>query len=37
LLKLPNFGGRSLDEVKRVLAEMNLHLGMDVATASAAE
>lgn len=28
LLREPNFGRRSIEEIKRVLAEQNLHLGM---------
>jgi len=31
LLRTPNFGRKSLNEIKAVLAEMGLHLGMEVA------
>ncbi|MCC7267986.1 MAG: DNA-directed RNA polymerase subunit alpha [Caulobacteraceae bacterium] len=31
MLRTPNFGRKSLNEIKEVLANMNLHLGMDVA------
>lgn len=31
MLRTPNFGRKSLNEIKAVLAEMGLHLGMDVA------
>ena len=31
LLKTPNLGRKSLNEIKEVLAQMGLHLGMDVA------
>jgi DNA-directed RNA polymerase alpha subunit len=30
LLRLPNFGRRSLEEIKKVLRKSRLHLGMDV-------
>ena len=30
MLRTPNFGRKSLNEIKEVLAEMGLHLGMDV-------
>ena len=30
MLRTPNFGRKSLNEIKEVLATMNLHLGMDV-------
>ena len=30
MLRTPNFGRKSLNEIKEVLAGMNLHLGMDV-------
>jgi DNA-directed RNA polymerase alpha subunit len=30
MLRMPNFGRRSLNEIKEVLAQMGLHLGMDV-------
>ena len=30
MLRLPNFGRRSLNEIKEVLAQMELNLGMDV-------
>ena len=30
MLRTPNFGRKSLNEIKEVLAAMNLHLGMDV-------
>jgi len=30
MLRTPNFGRKSLNEIKEVLANMNLHLGMDV-------
>jgi len=30
MLKTPNFGRKSLNEIKHVLHEMNLHLGMEV-------
>lgn len=32
MLKTPNFGRKSLNEIKEVLEEMGLHLGMDVPT-----
>ncbi|MEN3967557.1 DNA-directed RNA polymerase subunit alpha C-terminal domain-containing protein, partial [Mammaliicoccus sciuri] len=31
MLRTPNFGRKSLNEIKEVLAGMGLHLGMDVA------
>jgi DNA-directed RNA polymerase subunit alpha len=31
MLRTPNFGRKSLNEIKEVLAQMGLHLGMDVA------
>ena len=30
MLRTPNFGRKSLNEIKEVLAEMGLHLGMEV-------
>lgn len=30
MLKTPNFGRKSLNEIKQVLSDMNFHLGMDV-------
>ncbi|MBL8598258.1 MAG: DNA-directed RNA polymerase subunit alpha, partial [Devosia sp.] len=30
MLRTPNFGRKSLNEIKEVLAQMGLHLGMDV-------
>jgi DNA-directed RNA polymerase alpha subunit len=30
MLRTPNFGRKSLNEIKEVLAKMGLHLGMDV-------
>lgn len=30
MLRTPNFGRKSLNEIKEVLAQMNLHLGMEV-------
>jgi DNA-directed RNA polymerase subunit alpha len=30
MLRTPNFGRKSLNEIKEVLSGMNLHLGMDV-------
>ena len=30
MLRTPNFGRKSLNEIKEVLASMNLSLGMDV-------
>jgi DNA-directed RNA polymerase subunit alpha len=30
MLRTPNFGRKSLNEIKEVLGEMGLHLGMDV-------
>ncbi len=32
MLRTPNFGRKSLNEIKEVLSTMGLHLGMDVAT-----
>ncbi len=32
MLRTPNFGRKSLNEIKEVLAQMGLHLGMDVAS-----
>lgn len=32
MLKTPNFGRKSLNEIKQVLEDMGLHLGMDVPT-----
>lgn len=32
MLRTPNFGRKSLNEIKEVLAQMGLHLGMEVAT-----
>ena len=32
MLRTPNFGRKSLNEIKEVLAQMGLHLGMDVPT-----
>ena len=31
MLRTPNFGRKSLNEIKEILAQMGLHLGMDVA------
>ena len=31
MLRTPNFGRKSLNEVKEVLAHMSLHLGMQIA------
>ncbi len=31
MLRTPNFGRKSLNEIKEVLASMGLHLGMEVA------
>ncbi len=31
MLRTPNFGRKSLNEIKEVLAQMGLHLGMDIA------
>jgi DNA-directed RNA polymerase subunit alpha len=31
MLRTPNFGRKSLNEIKEVLATMGLHLGMQVA------
>ena len=31
MLRTPNFGRKSLNEIKEVLAQMGLHLGMEVA------
>ncbi len=30
MLRTPNFGRKSLNEIKEVLGDMGLHLGMDV-------
>ena len=30
MLRTPNFGRKSLNEIKELLAEMDLHLGMQV-------
>ncbi|MGW8206829.1 MAG: DNA-directed RNA polymerase subunit alpha C-terminal domain-containing protein, partial [Hyphomicrobiaceae bacterium] len=30
MLRTPNFGRKSLNEIKEVLASMGLHLGMEV-------
>ena len=30
MLRTPNFGRKSLNEIKEVLSEMNLSLGMDI-------
>jgi DNA-directed RNA polymerase subunit alpha len=30
MLRTPNFGRKSLNEIKEVLTNMNLHLGMEV-------
>ena len=30
MLRTPNFGRKSLNEIKEVLSAMGLHLGMDV-------
>jgi DNA-directed RNA polymerase subunit alpha len=32
MLRTPNFGRKSLNEIKEVLSEMSLHLGMEVPT-----
>ena len=32
MLRTPNFGRKSLNEIKEVLAQMGLHLGMEIAT-----
>ena len=32
MLRTPNFGRKSLNEIKEVLAAMGLHLGMEVPT-----
>ena len=37
MLRTPNFGRKSLNEIKEVLASMGLHLGMDVAELAAGE
>ena len=37
MLRTPNFGRKSLNEIKEVLAGMGLHLGMDVAELAAGE
>jgi DNA-directed RNA polymerase subunit alpha len=31
MLRTPNFGRKSLNEIKEVLANMGLHLGMEIA------
>ena len=31
MLRTPNFGRKSLNEIKEVLSQMGLHLGMDIA------
>ena len=35
MLRTPNFGRKSLNEIKEVLAQMGLHLGMEVAELAA--
>jgi DNA-directed RNA polymerase subunit alpha len=30
MLRTPNFGRKSLNEIKEVLAQMGLHLGMEI-------
>jgi DNA-directed RNA polymerase subunit alpha len=37
MLRTPNFGRKSLNEIKEVLAQMGLHLGMEVAGLAAGE
>ena len=37
MLRTPNFGRKSLNEIKEVLAGMGLHLGMDIAGLAAGE
>jgi len=32
MLRTPNFGHKSLNEIKEFLAESGLHLGMDLST-----
>ena len=32
MLRTPNFGRKSLNEIKEVLSHMGLHLGMDIQT-----
>jgi len=32
MLRTPSFGRKSLNEIKEVLAQMGLHLGMEVST-----
>ena len=32
MLRTPNFGRKSLNEIKEVLANMGLHLGMEIAS-----
>ena len=32
MLRTPNFGRKSLNEIKEVLATMGLHLGMEIAS-----
>jgi hypothetical protein len=37
MLRTPNFGRKSLNEIKEVLAQMGLHLGMEVPRLAAGE
>ncbi len=37
MLRTPNFGRKSLNEIKEVLAQMGLHLGMEVTELAAGE
>jgi hypothetical protein len=37
MLRTPNFGSKSLNEIKEVLAQMGLHLGMEVPELAAGE
>ena len=37
MLRTPNFGRKSLNEIKEVLAQMGLHLGMEVTGLAAGE
>ena len=37
MLRTPNFGRKSLNEIKEVLAQMGLHLGMEIAELAAGE